>query len=45
MPSKLLIKTSNAIEHIELDIQNIDAPKTDDLSSSMYEKAYLQGFI
>ena len=29
-PFKILIKTSNATEYIELDIQNIEAPRTDD---------------
>ena len=29
-PSKILIKTSNAVEYIELDIQDIEAPRTDD---------------
>ena len=29
-PSEILIKTLNAIEYIELDIQNIEAPKIDD---------------
>ena len=28
--SKILIKTSNAAEFIESDIQNIEAPRTDD---------------
>ena len=29
-PSKLLIKTLNAVEYIELDIQNTEPPRTDD---------------
>ena len=29
-PSKILIKTLNAAKYIESDIQNIEAPKTDD---------------
>ena len=29
-PSKIFIKTSNATEYIELYIQNIEAPRTDD---------------
>ena len=28
--SKILIKTSNVVEYIELDVQNIEAPRTDD---------------
>ena len=30
-PSKILIKTSNAKEYIDSDIQNIKVPKIDDL--------------
>ena len=29
-PSKILIKTSNVMEHIESDVQNIEALRTDD---------------
>ena len=29
-PSECLIKTSNAGEYIESDVQNIEAPRTDD---------------
>ena len=39
------IKTSNATEYIELDVQNIEAPKKIILSSIMYEKTYLQGSL
>ena len=30
-PSKILIKASSEMEYIELDIQNIKAPRIDDL--------------
>ena len=30
-PSKIFIKTSNVIEYVELDFQNIKALRTDDL--------------
>ena len=43
-PSKFFIKISNAMESIESDIQNIKAPRLVILSSSMYEKTYLQEF-
>ena len=29
-PSKILIKTLNAVEYIESDVQHIEAPRTDD---------------
>ena len=38
-PSKILIKISNAIDYIELDIQNIETPIIDHLI--IYEKIYL----
>ena len=28
-PSEILIKISNVVEYLELDIQNIEAPRTD----------------
>ena len=40
--SEILIKTSNAAEFIESDIQNIEAQVKMILSSNMYEKIYLQ---
>ena len=44
-PSKILIKTSSVVEYIESHIQNIETLRADDLSSSMYEKTYLQGSL
>ena len=44
-PSKILIKTSNAAKYIESDIQNIETPKIDDLSSIMNEKIYLHDYL
>ena len=38
-PSKILIKTLNTTKYIELDVQNIEAPRIDDL------KMYLQGSL
>ena len=43
-PSKILIKTSNAAEYIESNIQNIEALRIDDPISSMYEKNILTWF-
>ena len=39
------IKIANIMEYIESDIQNIEALRTNDPPSSMYEKTYLQGFL
>ena len=44
-PSKILIKISNVIEYIKSDIQNLRCQEQMILSSSMYEKPYLQGFL
>ena len=42
--SKILIKTSNAMEYIELDIQNIEAPKTYDSIILYIKENILIGF-
>ena len=44
-PSEILIKISNTTEYIESNIQNIEAPKMDVISFSMYEITYLQGSL
>ena len=43
--SKILIKTSNAMEYIELDVKILRHQEQMILSSSMYEKIYLHGFL
>ena len=43
--SKNFIKTSNAVEYIESDIQNIEHQEEMILSSKMCEKTFLLGII
>ena len=42
---KILIKTSNATEFIESNIQNTKPPRKMILSSNMCKKTYLPGFL